>query len=94
MAKKVTDNKTPKILNITGKTSDLCFSELVAADGTTLKENDGYVPAMMPGQLLGQDPDSHYGDYIILSIDIETGKILNWKKPSKAVLDTFIKTGK
>ena len=95
MAKKVIkDDKTPKILQITGKTSDLCYAELIAADGTTLKINDGYVPAMMPGQHVGEAPDSHYGDYIIISIDIETGKILNWKKPSKTTLDHFIKTGK
>ena len=92
MAKKIVkEDKTPKILNITGKTSDLCYAELIAADGTTLKTNDGYVPAMMPGQHAGEKPDSHYGDYIILSIDIETGKILNWKKPSKKDIADFIK---
>lgn len=84
MAKKA--DKTPKILRICGKTSDLCVSTLIAADGTELKENDGYVPEMMPGE--------HYGDYIELEIDIETGQLLNWKKPSKATLAHFIKTGK
>jgi hypothetical protein len=72
-------------LSICGKTSDLCSATLTDADGKVLKEKDGYVPEMMPGE--------HYGDYIIIDIDIETGKILNWKKPSKKAIDAFIKTG-
>ena len=91
MAKK---QSTPKILHISGKTSDLCYARLEDKDGNVLKEHDGYVPEFMPGQHVGEEPDSHYGDYIILSIDIETGKILNWKKPTKAELDNFIKKGK
>ena len=40
-----------------------CFSMLM--DG---KEYDGYVPGFLGG-----------GDYIELDIDLDTGKILNWK---------------
>ena len=61
------------ILNICGKTSDL-FSANLVVDGETVKTHDGYVPDFMPGQ--------HWGDYVEMSIDIETGQILNWTKPS------------
>ena len=33
-----------------------------------------YVPGFFPTE--------HFGDYLDLTIDIETGKILNWVKPS------------
>jgi len=34
----------------------------------------------------------HYGDYVILEINIETGKIIGWKKPTQAQLkETFKK---
>lgn len=39
---------------------------------------DDYVPSFFPGD--------HYGDYLILDIEIETGKILNWKKPNPEVV--------
>jgi hypothetical protein len=73
-------------LIICGKTSDMCSATLTDADGKVLKEHDGYVPSFMPGE--------HWGDYIILEIDVDSGKILNWKKPTKAQIDAFIKTGK
>lgn len=84
MAKKITLPKR-RVLHICGKTSDMCNAQL-EIDGKIVKENDGYVPAMMPGD--------HYGDYIELEIDIDTGMILNWKKPSEKTLNTFIATGK
>ena len=86
--------KTPMILNICAKCSDNCYASLEDIDGNSFKERTDYVPEMMPGELFGAEKDSHYGDYVILSIDITTGKILNWKKPSKAALARFIKTGK
>lgn len=39
---------------------------------------DEYVPSIFPGE--------HYGDYLILDIDIETGQILNWVKPTQEKL--------
>lgn len=71
-----------KVLSICGKTSDLCSAILKDEAGNVLKEHDGYVPKMMPGQ--------HYGDYIEIDIDIETGKILNWKKPTLQQINDFI----
>ena len=63
------------VLRICAKCSDLCWAELQDKDGKVLKNHDGYVPDFMPGQ--------HYGDYVELTIDTETGQILNWKKPTK-----------
>jgi hypothetical protein len=70
-----------KVLSICAKCSDR-FAAQLTENGKLLKDYDGYVPDFMPGQ--------HYGDYVELDIDIETGLILNWKKPTKAQIDKFI----
>lgn len=63
---------------IVAKCSDLCYVTLMDAKGKAVAEHNGYVPEFMPGE--------HYGDYIELNIDLATGRILNWKKPSKKIL--------
>jgi hypothetical protein len=45
-------------------------------------QQDGYVPGFMPGE--------HFGDYVILDVDIETGQITNWKKPTPQKLQEWI----
>lgn len=67
--------KGKTILSICGKTSDL-FSARLIEDGKVTKTHDGYVPKFMPGE--------HFGDYIELDIDIETGQIVNWNKVTAA----------
>lgn len=69
---------TIKTVRISGKTSDLCSVSFCDEKGKEVGERHGYVPDWMPGQ--------HYGDYIELDIDVDTGKILNWKKPSQTAL--------
>lgn len=70
-----------KTIRISAKCSDL-FSASLAHEGEFVGEYHGYVPEWMPGE--------HYGDYVSLHIDIETGKILNWEKPTAADLkETF-----
>jgi hypothetical protein len=69
-------------LRIHAKCSDMCSAELLDQDGLRIHESDGYVPGFMPGE--------HYGDYVILDIDIETGVIKNWKKPTKAAIQEWI----
>jgi hypothetical protein len=64
---------------INAKCSDLCFAQLKDGEGRVVAEHDGYVPALMP--------EEHYGDYVELEIDLETGTILNWVRPSKAVIE-------
>ena len=67
-----------KTCRISAKCSDLCSVELRDAKGTVIAEHQGYVPDFTP--------EEHYGDYVILDIDLATGKILNWKPPTEADL--------
>ena len=65
-----------KELQIYVKCTDRFSATLTDQNGEIIHEQeDGYVPGFMPGE--------HYGDYIILHIDIETGYITNWKKPTE-----------
>lgn len=66
---------TIKTISINAKCSDLCFTRLNDEAGNAVAEKDGYVPDFMPGK--------HYGDYIQLEIDVETGRILNWSPPTQ-----------
>ena len=70
-------------IKICAKCSDLFYASLIDDGGKVKGEQyDGYVPGWMPGK--------HYGDYVTLSIDVGTGKILNWKRPTSAELaETF-----
>ena len=71
-----------KTISISAKCSDLFGAFLYDGDNL-IGEYDGYVPDFMPGQ--------HHGDYVQLEIDIATGKILNWKKPTAEDLKIFEK---
>jgi hypothetical protein len=71
-------------VRICAKCSDMFTADLVVGTGNKIGSYDGYVPDWMPGE--------HYGDYIILDIDVKTGKIKNWKKPAEStVRKTFLK---
>lgn len=65
------------------KVCDRFTAQVIDADGVTIRslENE-YVPDCFPGQ--------HYGDYLELDIDIETGQILNWEKPTTQQLAQLI----
>ena len=67
--------RQPKIktIEISAKCSDL-FSMY----SDTGSEYNGYVPGFFPGE--------HYGDYVNLVINVETGKIVNWKRPNQETL--------
>jgi hypothetical protein len=69
------------------KCRDMFEGDSVDQDGKTLKEYEGYVPDFFPGQ--------HYGDYLILDIDIDidTGVITNWKKLTQSDIEDFINEG-
>lgn len=56
------------------KVCDRFTASFKNAEGKEVLDYDGYVPNFFPGQ--------HYGDYLYLDADIETGRILNWVKPS------------
>ena len=72
---KITKNVNAETLSLCLKVSDRFTADLVSDDGARLfSQDDGYVPGFMPGD--------HYGDYVMLDIDIDTGQVTNWKKPS------------
>lgn len=71
----------PKTVEVEAKTLSLCCkvrdmftADLKDQDGRGVAKYEGYVPGFMPG--------THYGDYLMLEIDIDTGEITNWKTPS------------
>lgn len=79
--------KTVKVqareLRIYIKVCDNFTAALHDQDGTVICEQDqDYVPSFMPGE--------HFGDYLILNIDIETGQITNWKKPSVTDISEWV----
>jgi hypothetical protein len=59
------------------------FGASLTVAGKHAGDYDGYVPDFFPGQ--------HYGDYVKLDIDIDTGKIVNWKTPADDELSIFKK---
>lgn len=72
-----------KTLMIHCKVSDRFTATLLDQNGEDIHvQEDGYVPSFMPGE--------HYGDYVILEIDMDTGVINNWKKPSAESVEKWI----
>lgn len=71
-----------KVIMIDAKCSDMCSTSILDSEGKILAGGSGYVPNFMPGP--------HYGDYIVLEIDLETGKLLNWTPPTKEQLEDYI----
>lgn len=69
--------KAKNTIEISAKCSDLFYAKV--KQGKKEFEYDGYVPGFFP--------DEHYGDYVMLTIDLDTGLILNWKKPNDADLE-------
>lgn len=66
------------------KVTDRFSAALLSSAGTEIhQQDDGYVPGFMPGQ--------HYGDYVILDINVDTGQITNWKQPSAEQIQEWIK---
>jgi len=76
-----------QIIKLSAKCSDLFDATLVEDnEGQKVSQGEyhGYVPSWFPNP-----NEEHYGDYVQLDIDVETGQILNWKKPTKANLKEF-----
>ena len=80
---KKTGEVEAKKIRLHMKVCDQFEAAIYDQDGQQIGEDyEGYVPNFMPGE--------HYGDYLILNIDLETGKILNWQPPSKKEIEKFI----
>jgi hypothetical protein len=71
-----------KTIFVTAKTSDTCHIEFFDEDKNRLGQRNDYVPDYFP--------EEHYGDYLELEIDVTTGKILNWRKPTQKELKDSI----
>lgn len=72
-----------KVLKIHLKVRDEFTASLVDQNGDEIHtQEDGYVPGFMPGP--------HYGDYVILDVDLDTGQILNWKPPTAKAIQDWI----
>lgn len=72
-----------KTISIYTKVTDRFCANIIDQDGDVIfDQDDGYVWGFMPGE--------HYGDYIILDIDIDTGQIKNWKPPSAQEIQDLI----
>ena len=70
-----------KTVTVHAKVRDSGCYGLIDNDNCEVFTHDGYVPSFFP--------EEHYGDYLILEIDIETGLIKNWKAPSIDELREF-----
>ena len=64
------------------KVCDRFECDLFDQDGAKIIEYEGYVPGFFPGY--------HHHDYLILDIDIDTGRITNWTAPTTQELEEFI----
>lgn len=72
-----------KELQLYLKVADRFTAALVDSKGKEIcSQGDDYVPGFMPGE--------HYGDYVILNIDIETGQVTNWVKPCAEDLEEWV----
>lgn len=67
------------------KVADRFECDLNDAQGEQVGGYEGYVPDFFPGD--------HYGDYLILNINLETGQIKNWKKPAAADIEKMLAQG-
>jgi len=75
-----------KTLHVHLKVTDRFCCSITDQDNQELvSKSDIYVPGFMPGE--------HYGDYVILDIDLDTGQIKNWKTPSSEQIEEFINDG-
>lgn len=68
----------PKTIQISAKCSDGFGAYVFDEAREIVGDYQGYVPDFLSGDM-GED-------YIDLEIDLDTGKILNWKRPTKAKL--------
>ena len=70
-----------KKIHINVMPRDAGFYTLTDQDGNQIHQHDGYVPGWLPGE---------YGDYLRLTVDLETGQILNWKVPTAAQIEEWM----
>lgn len=72
---------TVKTIKISGKVSDMFSFTAHDEKGAFVGEYQGYVPEEIFG---------YGGDYIELTIDLETGKIVGWNKPDEEEVERLL----
>ena len=76
-------NIEAKTLKIHIKFVDQFSASIVDQDGQEIwEQEDGYVPGFMPGP--------HYGDYLILDIDLDSGQVTNWRTPGADEIEALV----
>lgn len=73
--------KKVDVLKVSVKVSDSFFCIIYDKKSNKIKDYEGYVPSFFPG--------NHYGDYVMLDIELSTGKILNWKNVVPENIEDF-----
>ena len=82
LPRKIIENIDARSILVHAKVCDSASYTLKDMNGKELALRDDYVPSFFP--------DEHYGDYLILDIELESGRILNWKRPDElAVSEAF-----
>lgn len=76
--KKVVETIDAKYVRFHAKMRDEGTYVLLDENFKEVASHESYVPMFFP---CGQDgKENHYGDYVDLFIDLETGQIVNWRK--------------
>lgn len=78
--KKVVETVDAATVEIHAKVCDAGHYTLKGPNGERISRRDDYVPSFFPGD--------HYGDYIILEVELDSGIIKNWKRPDPADVAT------
>lgn len=71
-----------KILRLCIKVRDGFGCDIFDQDGRPIGGYEGYVPGFFPGE--------HYGDYLMFDIDLDTGRITNWKPPTANQIEALL----
>jgi hypothetical protein len=77
--RKVVETIEAKYVRFHAKMRDEGTYILLDESKNEIKEHEGYVPSFFPYGV--NNEGEHYGDYVDLVIDLETGIVANWKAP-------------
>lgn len=66
-------------IKMKAKVGDRFSCSVFDQKGNSMGDYRGYVPSFFP--------DKHFGDMVVLMIDVKTGQIVNWKSPGNEIPD-------
>jgi hypothetical protein len=78
LPRKIVETVQVESVTVHAKVCDSGVYVLKDKEGREIAERADYVPEFFPGE--------HFGDYLTLNINLETGQIMNWKKPDPALV--------